>query len=549
MRGNMEAKFNFIFKLILVSLILICISSCDSGSKTTKDSTTNSSSLSLDKYVNSLEYKSSVNNYLHNDLTFYGNANSFTVIAPVLLESIHVIYYTDSICNTSYKTTVIGSGTPAQLQAGTYTRSDQANYYLCDIFDSGGCSDELSSAQAGTYKSIQFKYNFTNGAYTLGECLYNNSLGYEVLANFTDPQNPTACTNVGSGSTLSCGYSESHFTTLSIPFISTNGNSSCSLNENSTNNMSCWGGGTNGQIGNGANSNVNVPTAVTMPSGVNSFTSVSTNAVFTCALAGTGINAGKIYCWGLGNSGQIGNGANLSVNVPTLVTMPSGVDNFTSVSTNILFSCAIAGAGVNVGKVYCWGVGTNGQIGNGANSNVNVPTLVTMPSGVNNFASLSSSFNFSCAIAGSGVNSGKIYCWGRGTSGQIGNGSDSNVNVPTSVIMPSGVNSFNSVSNNSASSCAIAESGVNAGKVYCWGYGPEGQIGNGANSNVNVPTSVIMPSGVNSFGSVVSTNPYFSCAIASNGSNAGKVYCWGSGTEGQIGNGANSNVNVPTLTQ
>ena len=113
--------------------------------------------------------------------------------------------------------------------------------------------------------------------------------------------------------------------------------------------------------------------------------------------------------------------------------------------------------------------------------------------------------------------------------------------------MPTDVTTFGTVSTNSSFSCAIASQGTNAGKIYCWGLGTSGQIGNGANSKVNVPTSVIMPTDVTAFGAV-STNANFSCAIASQGNSAGKIYCWGLGTNGQIGNGANSNVNVPTAT-
>ncbi|MBX9866671.1 MAG: hypothetical protein K2Y14_07120, partial [Burkholderiales bacterium] len=105
------------------------------------------------------------------------------------------------------------------------------------------------------------------------------------------------------------------------------------------------------------------------------FGSVSTNNNFSCAIASAGANAGNVYCWGVGDDGQIGNGASSTVNVPTLATLPSGVTAFGSVSTNSSFSCAIASAGANAGKTYCWGTGTSGQIGNGASSTVNVPTL------------------------------------------------------------------------------------------------------------------------------------------------------------------------------
>ena len=107
-----------------------------------------------------------------------------------------------------------------------------------------------------------------------------------------------------------------------------------------------------------------------MPSGVTAFNQISTNTNFSFAIAGSGDNAGKVYCWGSGGNGKIGNGGTSDAYVPTSVTMPSGVTAFSQISTNNSFSCAIADSGDNAGKVYCWGSGGNGKIGNGGTSNL-----------------------------------------------------------------------------------------------------------------------------------------------------------------------------------
>ena len=590
----------------LIGLILL-LTSCNSGNNA--NVSTNTTSVNLEDYIGRLNYIPVENNakYQFNNLKSLldlknfasnGNQTSIYVASPVSLSSIVVGYYNDTVCNNQVAFTSFNGG--VTMQAGTYYTSDASNQYLCNQYNynsRSGCSGALAGAQAGDYKSMQIIYNFTNGSSSRSLCLYNqfNGNGYEATANYSDPQNPVAC------SSSNCGYSTSYLTSgvginsFSIAYSSATTANSCYLNESSNNNLECWGAPVNGAIGNGY-----VIYPAIMPDGVESFSQVSTNISFSCAIAGSGTNAGKVYCWGNGGSGKIGNGATIAVNVPTSVTMPAGVESFSQVSTNSLFSCALAGRGTNAGKVYCWGAGTSGQIGNGANSNVNVPTSVTMPSGVDGFSQVSTNTNFSCAIAGSGTNAGKVYCWGIGTSGQIGNGATSSVNVPTSVTMPSGVDSFSQVSTNTNFSCAIAGSGTNAGKIYCWGSGLSGQIGNGANSNANVPTQATMPSGVessiqistntsfscaiassgtnagkvycwgdnlnvSSMGSAgvsaplssqlpegvstynqLSTNASFSCAISGSGANAGKVYCWGLGVNGQIGNGVSSNVNVPT---
>ncbi len=578
----MVVNNKIISRILLLVGLLGALAGCGLGASNQNIANNATNDLTLQSYINSLSYKplsttaklqlDSKNTLVTGKL---GNQQIFTALAPVTLASIEMNYYTDDHCESLSSVTTIG-GSATAIPAGTYSTNDQSNYNLCNAY-AGGCTAQLSAAQSATFKSIQYKYNYTNGASSASVCMYNPDKGYEALADYATPATPVACT-----SNSSCGYSESYGAQLlGIPAASTNSDSnynySCRVTGSLSNNITCWGTGSggqmgngqgvsslpsqafmpdgvtsfsqvstgttlscgiantgkiycwgtgsSGQIGNGVNDNVNIPTSVTKPSGVDSFNAVSTNNNFSCALA----NTGQVYCWGVGISGQIGNSANSNVNVPTAVTMPSGVDSFNAVSTNTNFSCAIA----NTGKIYCWGTGSIGRIGNGANSNVNIPTSVTMPSGVESFSAVSTNSNFSCAIA----NNGNIYCWGTGSSGRIGNGANSNVNVPTAVTMPSGVESFTLVSTNTNFSCAIA----NTGKIYCWGTGTNGQIGNGANSNVNVPTSVTMPSGVDSF-NAVSTNANFSCAIA----NTGKIYCWGTGSSGRIGNGANSSVNVPT---
>lgn len=526
-------KLTRLITFLLLIGVTVAMAGCSSGSSNQSSTNGATSGLTLQNYINSLSYSplSTSNNFKLNSkqlllVTKLGNQQVFTALAPVTLASIDMNYYTDDHCESLASVTTIG-GSATSIPAGTYSTNDVSNYNLCSAYPAG-CGAELSAAQTASFKSIQYKYNYTNLASSSSVCMYNSDKGYEALANYSEPATPSACI---AGS--SCGYSESYGAQiLGVPALSTVSSSgtnsySCRVTGSLSNNITCWGTGSSGQIGNGQGNNA-LPSSVVMPNGVTSFTQFSsTGNSLSCGIASTGV----VYCWGTGSSGQIGNGASISVNTPTAVTMPNDVESFTSVSSNNNFSCAIA----DNGKIYCWGVGTNGKIGNGDIINVNVPTSVTMPAGVESFSSVSTNSSFSCAIA----DNGKVYCWGSGKNGQIGNGTNvSGVNVPTSVTMPAGVASFSSISTNSNFSCAIADNG----KVYCWGLGTNGRIGNGSASSVKVPTVVTMPAGVESFSSI-STNSNFSCAIADNG----KVYCWGVGNSGQIGNGANaSTVSVPT---
>jgi alpha-tubulin suppressor-like RCC1 family protein len=101
-------------------------------------------------------------------------------------------------------------------------------------------------------------------------------------------------------------------------------------------------------------------------------------------------------------------------------------------------------------------------------------------------------------------------------------------------------NSFNiigftaiAVGNNSA--CAITSTGAG----YCWGSGAQGQLGNGAFANSSVPVAV---SGGRSFSSIGSHGGGNACGVSS-----GDAYCWGSNIGGQLGDGTTTNQSSPVL--
>jgi alpha-tubulin suppressor-like RCC1 family protein len=287
----------------------------------------------------------------------------------------------------------------------------------------------------------------------------------------------------------------------------------------------CWGNNGNGQIGNGTTSTPSSMVPVNMPSGVTSLTLANTGGTTSCALADTG----QAYCWGNGSDGELGNGSLSQQTSPVQVTLPSGVTSWSALTTGYADSCAIG----NNGKAYCWGSGTSGQLGNGGSSDSSTPVQVTLPSGVTSWTAINSGTSFSCAIG----NNGKAYCWGIGTSGQLGNSASSNSSTPVQVTFPSGVTSWTAVSAGYQTACAIG----NNGKAYCWGYGGNAQIGNGGSSSYNSPQQVTLPSGVTSW-TVIAAGYQASCGIGNNG----LAYCWGSNNAGELGNGTTTISYTPT---
>ncbi len=303
----------------------------------------------------------------------------------------------------------------------------------------------------------------------LAYCWGRNNYGQLGNGTTTDSSVPVAVT-LPSGVT-------------SFAYISTAGRVSCGLGNNGL--AYCWGDNYYGQLGNGTTTRSSVPVAVTLPSGVTSFTSIGENSYFTC---GIGDN-GRAYCWGKNEYGQLGNGTTTNSLVPVAVTLPSGVTSFPQISVSQDDAAGTVCAIGDDGLAYCWGKNEYGQLGNGTTTNSSVPVAVTLPSGVTSFIRISSGGAMTCAIG----NNGLAYCWGYNNFGQLGNGTTTNSSVPVLVNLPSGVTSFTSITaggtddDDSYTSCGIGNNGL----AYCWGRNSYGQLGNGTTTNSSVPVAVV----------------------------------------------------------
>ncbi|MBP9742306.1 MAG: hypothetical protein KBD37_03010, partial [Burkholderiales bacterium] len=293
----------------------------------------------------------------------------------------------------------------------------------------------------------------------------------------------------------------------------------------------CWGSGEDGQLGNGImESSSNIPQKVAPPQGTSaalSFTQLVAASETFCGLDKNSL----IYCWGDGMNGQIGNGAKNSVAIPTLV------------SGNLKFSMLLE-AGTNTfcakstsNYIYCWGINTHGEAGIGSTQNmeITVPTQIAMAQGkyVKLNALTATDGNF-C-----GFDSTYIYCWGRGNSGQIGNGLTYDQAGPTQIkysYVPTSLPT--SIIGNQYSLCTLINS-----RAYCWGYGLDGEMGNNTTMQKNpFASAVTMPTNGDLFKSISATTSSF-CALSTNG----LIYCWGNGWYGQMGNNNEDNNLTPSV--
>lgn len=96
-------------------------------------------------------------------------------------------------------------------------------------------------------------------------------------------------------------------------------------------------------------------------------------------------------------------------NIPPTTTRKTGVDSPSQLVAGAGHNCALEESG----KVKCWGLGGNGQLGTGKFENTFIPKEVT---GIDNAISLSAGSNFTCAL----LEDGRVKCWGEGSLNQLG---------------------------------------------------------------------------------------------------------------------------------
>jgi alpha-tubulin suppressor-like RCC1 family protein len=168
-------------------------------------------------------------------------------------------------------------------------------------------------------------------------------------------------------------------------------------------------------------------------------TSLVAGVAHTCALtrpaaAGAG---GAAFCWGANGFGQLGAGsAAVRSAVPLAVTLPTGVTGFTKLFAGEYHTCGVA----NTGTAYCWGRNSSGQLGDGTTGNRSAPVAVT---GGLVFRSLATGELHTCGVVGNPTTGGTqagagvLYCWGDNEYGQLGSGTTGTNGVP--VLVPTRV--------------------------------------------------------------------------------------------------------------
>lgn len=273
--------------------------------------------------------------------------------------------------------------------------------------------------------------------------------------------------------------------------------------------VECWGSGSSGQLGDGNATNSNTP----VDTGLTTAVAISAGTTFSCAVLGDG----TAKCWGFNSFKSVGDGTTTNRTVPTTV---KDVSTATAISSGVLHSCIVTSAG----GVQCWGRNSSGQVGSGTATPTSDPVTVAGLTGV---TGITANSGHSCAL----LEGGGISCWGANGTGQLGDGTSGNYSlVPINATMTGATE----VAASNTSTCALSESR----DAFCWGGNNNGQVGNGHSTTEASPQDAI---NVTATASRASAGLSHTCALT----DAGTVKCWGYNANGELGGGTTTDSTTP----
>jgi alpha-tubulin suppressor-like RCC1 family protein len=280
-----------------------------------------------------------------------------------------------------------------------------------------------------------------------------------------------------------------------------------------------WGGNVEVQLGTNDTTQRNTP--VTTFAGENNWKQVNASLQYTTAIK----TDGTLWVWGRGDNVRLG--TNDTTYRSTPVTTFAGGTTWKSVGGGGYHTVAIK----TDGSLWTWGAGGNGRLG--TNDTTNRSTPVTTFAGGTTWKSVSSGI-FAAHTAAIKTD-GSLWTWGANGSGQLGDFSTTQRNVPVTTF--AGGTTWKQVSTGENHTAAIKTDG----SLWTWGAGGNGQLGNFSATDRSTPVTTF--AGGNNWKSVDCGGSH-TAAIKTDGS----LWTWGRNEEGQLGTNDITNRSTPVTT-
>jgi alpha-tubulin suppressor-like RCC1 family protein len=341
----------------------------------------------------------------------------------------------------------------------------------------------------------------------------------------------------GCGHTLNCGTCTTPQPPPKWTQVAAGGEHTCALRDDHS--VWCWGRNNFSQVGAGGTPFGYDARPIKLPTADDWYSIVSGDQ-HSCGIRG----AGTAWCWGRGDSGQLGNMQTVSSGTPVQFKDPQDY-TYEQLSAGAFHTCALRTGG---GNRLCAGTTTGGfpsaapsytgsyfdDISSGGDDSCAITATgavkcdVLGDHAVNNsthsYTAVDAGQDFWCALATGGT----LYCAGAGIWGQLGNGAELDSATP---VQAGGSLYWVDVSAGGRHACGVTVDGT----LYCWGANEAGQLGDTTTQRRDTPTYV--GTGYVS----VSAGTDHTCAIKTDGS----LWCWGKGDYGRLGSNGTGNATSP----
>ena len=271
----------------------------------------------------------------------------------------------------------------------------------------------------------------------------------------------------------------------------------------------CWGANDVGQLGNGTLTDSNAPVLVTGP-GV-ALVSLAARFSATCAVD----VSGNVWCWG--GAEVAGPAYNSVTETPVAVSLPGPA---TTVAVGDEFACAL----LVDGRVFCWGVNGWGQFGLAISSGTQPPTLMPLSGPATD---LGAGESFTCVHLASGV-----ACMGEDSDGELGDGTMSGGSTVPRAVSQIGT-TIATLSVGIYHSCAITTSA----SAWCWGLNVSEEVGPSGYGDDDTPYAV---PALAAAPVLVGEGGFHTCMLTADG----VLSCWGANYHGALGRGTDTTMEL-----
>ena len=179
------------------------------------------------------------------------------------------------------------------------------------------------------------------------------------------------------------------------------------------------------------------------------------------------------------------------------------------------------------GHPWCWGFNHDGEVGDSTQVDKGIPTSVRNTTAV--FTQLALGTGLSCGLTAQG----EVFCWGANDGGVLGTYGIGGQRSTTPINAAPGWN-FSAIAVGHHFVCGL----TSAGKVYCWGDNERGTLGDGTTTRRITPGLV---AGDLTFEKLFAHHTT-ACGLTTDS----VLYCWGWNVWGELGDLTTQQRNVPT---